>query len=216
MTSGTTRSGLLGMTGASSVGQAVAVRVEGIVGGVAPVDRDLGHAPRQEWDSLPVAGCRRRERRRRRRPRCPGAMRRGSRRRRRGSSPGATAGPRRGRQPWDAGRVDGADGRHILGRERQVGAVAEALGVGRFADDNDADVRALAPEPSREYVTDAPPRTAARIPCRIVVPVVIAPLPPCHVIVQPPHWLPRSSAFRPARGSGESSSTGAGSVLVLQ
>jgi hypothetical protein len=30
------------------------------------------------------------------------------------------------------------------------------------------------------------------------VPLVMAPLDPCHEIVQPPHWLPRSSAFFPA------------------
>ena len=41
--------------------------------------------------------------------------------------------------------------------------------------------------------------SAARIPCRIVVaPLVVLPDPPCHVIVQPPAWLPTSSAFEPA------------------
>ena len=47
-----------------------------------------------------------------------------------------------------------------------------------------------APDPSREYVTSLPEKTAARMPSRMVVPVVIAPLAPCQVIVHPPHWLP--------------------------
>src|SRR6266498_6163552 len=54
------------------------------------------------------------------------------------------------------------------------------------------------PKPSRLYVTVVPAETAARMPCRMVVPGVVAPDEPCHVMVQPPLWLPMSSAFLPA------------------
>jgi hypothetical protein len=47
-------------------------------------------------------------------------------------------------------------------------------------------------------VTDAAGATS-RIPSRIdVAPSVVAPEPPCQLIVQPPAWLPTSSAFEPA------------------
>src|SRR5438046_5330027 len=54
------------------------------------------------------------------------------------------------------------------------------------------------PLPSRLKVTVVPGDTAARMPCRTVVPVVVAPDEPCHEIVQPPLWLPMSSALLPA------------------
>src|SRR4051812_43651054 len=44
---------------------------------------------------------------------------------------------------------------------------------------------------------DAPGATC-RIPARIVVDPWTAPEPPCHEIVQPPDWLPASSALEPA------------------
>ena len=40
--------------------------------------------------------------------------------------------------------------------------------------------------------------TTCLIPSRIVVPVVVAPEPPCQVMLQPPIWLPRSLALLPA------------------
>ncbi len=54
--------------------------------------------------------------------------------------------------------------------------------------DRDADA-------SLEYVTCPP---AFRMPWRIVVPSVMSPEEPCQVMVQPPVWLPRSSALEPA------------------
>ena len=70
---------------------------------------------------------------------------------------------------------------------------------GRLADDHHADVvaRQSVPRRPREYVTsrrrdllDALRGSSCR--------VVVVPEPPCHVMVQPPVWLPRSSALLPA------------------
>src|SRR5207302_7564624 len=55
-----------------------------------------------------------------------------------------------------------------------------------------------APVPSLENVTSVFLEAAFRIAARIVVPPgVTLPLFPCHVIVHPPHWFPRSSALLP-------------------
>src|SRR4051812_37298880 len=54
------------------------------------------------------------------------------------------------------------------------------------------------PSPVLLYVTCEALVTADLMPCRIVVPGVIAPLEPCQLIVQPPLWLPMSSADLPA------------------
>src|SRR4029079_10239361 len=47
------------------------------------------------------------------------------------------------------------------------------------------------PAPVALNVTVVDAATVLRMPCRIVVPVVVAPLAPCHEIVQPPVSRPR-------------------------
>jgi hypothetical protein len=54
------------------------------------------------------------------------------------------------------------------------------------------------PLPSALKVTVVEGDTVLLIACRIVVPGVVAPLLPCHEIVQPPLCLPRSLALLPA------------------
>ena len=56
----------------------------------------------------------------------------------------------------------------------------------------------LIPDPFALNVTVVDGPTVLRMPCRIVVPGVMGPLPPCQEMVQPPLWWPMLSAFLPA------------------
>ena len=54
------------------------------------------------------------------------------------------------------------------------------------------------------------------MPSRMVVPGVMAPVLPCHSIVQPPHWMPMSSAASPAtKISGASFFSGKAALSFL-
>src|SRR5436190_23929576 len=54
------------------------------------------------------------------------------------------------------------------------------------------------PDPLALKVTVVDGATALRIPCRMVVPVVVAPLAPCQEMVQPPDCNPMLLALLPA------------------
>ena len=147
------------------------------------------------------ADSRRRARRRRPGLPCPAARRRRRAsawsRPRRGSAAGRRAAPRRpGCRPPSRVRIAATSS---AARRRSL-AVAVAS---RHRASRRPRPRRRRRPPRRcrpaEWVTACRRDTAARMACRIVVPpVVTSPLSPCQSIVQPPHWLPMSSALLPA------------------